>query len=87
LFISSHFPNWHLPALQIKNGPSPCSIEKCKREEILANKSHSLTRSLWFNSIQTRSQSAGAPCLYLGGKEAKWFPFTEKKFILSEGHW
>jgi hypothetical protein len=39
------------------------------REEMLGTKSHSLTRSLWLSSILTRSESAGAPCLYHGGKE------------------
>jgi hypothetical protein len=30
VFISSCLPSWHLPALQIKSGPSPCSIKKYK---------------------------------------------------------
>jgi hypothetical protein len=36
---------------------------------MLGTKSHSLTRSLWLSSIPTRSESAGAPCLYQGVKE------------------
>jgi hypothetical protein len=44
-------------------------LKKYKREEMLGTKSHSLTRSLWFSSIPTRLESAGAPCLYHSGKK------------------
>jgi hypothetical protein len=44
-------------------------LKKYKKEEMLGTKSHSLIRSLWLSSILTRSESAGAPCLYHGGKE------------------
>jgi hypothetical protein len=38
-------------------------------KEMLGTKSQSLIRLLWLSSIPTRSESAGAPCLYHGGKE------------------
>jgi hypothetical protein len=41
----------------------------CEKWLLLGPKSHSLTRSLWLSSIPTRSESAGAPCLYHSGKE------------------
>jgi hypothetical protein len=40
-----------------------------KINNLLGTKSHSLTRSLWLSSVPTRSESAGAPCLYHSGKE------------------
>jgi hypothetical protein len=42
---------------------------KFEWSHLLGTESHSLTRSLWLSSITTRSESAGALCLYHDGKE------------------
>jgi hypothetical protein len=57
------------PAFTSPPAPYILTLKSAWIGHLLGTKSHSLTRSLWLSSILTRSESAGAPCLYHGGKE------------------